>query len=81
MKKISCLTAILLSVLYVNAQSNKQVEDGLFKINLLAPGVSYEVGVADKTTLTLEAFLGFALNGGSDRETSFGLYPGLEARR
>ncbi|WP_156894570.1 hypothetical protein [Maribacter sp. 1_2014MBL_MicDiv] len=29
--------------------------------------------------MNLEAFLGFALNGGIDRETRFGLYPGLEA--
>ncbi|WP_396632040.1 hypothetical protein [Maribacter sp. R86514] len=79
MKKITFLSVILLSAFYANAQSRKLVEDGLFKINLLAPGVSYELGVADKTTLNLEAFLGFALNGGSDRETSFGLYPGLEA--
>ncbi len=79
MKKIIFLSVTLLSAFYANAQSSKLVEDGLFKINLLAPGVSYEIGVADKTTLNLEAFLGFALNGGSDRETSFGLYPGLEA--
>ncbi|MDO6470267.1 hypothetical protein [Maribacter sp. 1_MG-2023] len=79
MKKITFLSIILMSVFYANAQSDKLVEDGLFKANLLAPGVSYELGIGSKTTLNLEAFLGFALNGGSDRETNFGLYPGLEA--
>lgn len=43
------------------------------------PGVSYEFGVAKKTTINLDAIIGFALNGGSNRETSFGLYPGLGA--
>ncbi|WP_340157056.1 hypothetical protein [uncultured Maribacter sp.] len=67
MKKTIFLSAILLSVFHLNAQSTKHVEDGLFKVNALAPGISYELGVADKTTLNLEAFLGFALNGGTDR--------------
>jgi len=79
MKKNIFLSVILLSAFYLNAQSVKHVEDGLFKVNALAPGISYELGVADKTTLNLEAFLGFALNGGTERETRFGLYPGVEA--
>ena len=33
--------------------------------------------VGDKTTLNFEGFLGFALKGGSDGETNFGLYPGI----
>ncbi|MDF4202211.1 hypothetical protein PXD56_04565 [Maribacter sp. SA7] len=79
MKKIIFLSIVVLSTFYVNAQSVGQVEDGLFKINALAPGVSYELGIGAKTTLNAEAFFGFALNGGSDRSTNFGLYPGLEA--
>lgn len=79
MKKIIFLSAMLLTSFYAKAQSGKLVEDKLFKVNALAPGISYELGVADKTTLNLEAFLGLALNGGSDRSTNFGLYPGLEA--
>ena len=79
MKKVIFLLVILLSAFYVNAQSGKLVEDGLFKINALAPGVSYELGVGSKTTLNLEGFLGFALNGGFGRDTDFGLFPGLAA--
>lgn len=79
MKKIIALSAILMFSFSLFAQNGRQVEDGLFKANLLAPGVSYELGIGAKTTLNLEAFLGFALNGGSDRDTNFGLYPGLEA--
>lgn len=79
MKKLICFTVIVMSALCINAQSNKLVEDGLFKINALAPGVSYELGVGSKTTLNLEGFLGFALNGGSGRDTNFGLFPGLAA--
>ena len=79
MKK-SCLFAIVFSAIaYLNAQSNRIVEDGLFKINALLPGVSYEFGVDERTTINLDATIGFALNGGSDRETSFGLYPGFGA--
>lgn len=79
MKKIICIVAILMSTFYSNAQSGQLVEDGLFKINALAPGVSYELGLGSKTTLNFEGFLGFELNGGSDRETNFGLYPGIGA--
>ncbi|TLP75464.1 hypothetical protein [Maribacter sp. ACAM166] len=67
------------SSFYITAQSTNQVEDRLFKINALAPGVSYELGVGSKTSLNFEGFLIFALNGGSDRETDFGLYPGVGA--
>ena len=79
MKKLICFTVIVMFAFCINAQSNKLVEDGLFKINALAPGVSYELGVGSKTTLNLEGFLGFALNGGSGRDTNFGLFPGLAA--
>ncbi|MDB4292969.1 hypothetical protein N9954_06125 [Maribacter sp.] len=62
-----------------SAQSSKHVEAGLFKINALTPGVSYEFGVGKDFTLNLDALLGFALNGGSDRDTEFGLFPGIQA--
>ena len=79
MKTSFLVVVVFSSIAYVNAQSNRRVEDGLFKINALLPGISYEFGVDDRTTINLDAVIGFALNGGSNRETSFGLYPGLGA--
>lgn len=79
MKKMFGLTVILMSAIYVNAQSDKLVEDGLFKINALLPGVSYEMGVGERTTINAEAIIGFALQGASNVETEFGLYPGFAA--
>ena len=67
------------SVIWVYAQSDKKVENGLFKVNALLPGVSYELGIAETSTLNFEAIIGFAINGGSDRDTEFGIYPGLQA--
>jgi len=51
MKKIIFLFFILLSAFNVNAQSSRQVEDGLFKINAIALRVFYELGVGAKTAL------------------------------
>ena len=79
MKKIIYFVAILMSAFYSNAQSSQLVEDGIFKINLLLPGVSYELGVGNRTTINAEAIIGFALRGASDVETQFGLYPGFAA--
>lgn len=66
-----------MSAVCVIAQSNKQVEDGIYKINALLPGVSYEIGVGNTTTINAEAIIGFALRGASNVETEFGIYPGL----
>lgn len=73
------LVFLTLTTFCATAQFSKNVEDGLFKINALAPGVSYELGVGSNITINAEAFLGFALFGGTDRETRFGLYPGIAA--
>jgi hypothetical protein len=55
------------------------VEAGLFKVNALFPGVSYELGIAQNATLNFEAIVGFALNGGSNRRTEYGIFPGVMA--
>lgn len=54
MKKV--LTFLLLiSMSLLTAQSIQNVEKSLFKINALAPGVSYELGVGLNATLNFEA--------------------------
>ncbi len=65
----------LLCVALLAAQSGKNVAPQLFKVNALAPGVSYELGVGRNTTLDFGLFFGFAARGGSDRDTEFGLFP------
>lgn len=80
MRKINIVVLlVVLPIFWSNLYSQKQVEDGLFKVNALSPGVSYEFGVGDKSTVNLEAIIGFAVNGGSNRDTEFGIFPGIQA--
>ena len=73
------ISALLLFSLLSFAQTSKNVEDGLFKINALTPGVSYELGIGKDLSLNFDALIGFALNGGTGRDTEFGLFPGVQA--
>ncbi len=76
----SLLCALFVSAFFsAHAQSDKNVEKGLFKVNALYPGVSYELGVGKNTTFNFDAVILFALRGGSDRDTEFGLFPGVGA--
>ncbi len=79
MKNIYILWFLIVPMIWCNAQSTKKVENGLFKVNALLPGVSYELGVGSNSTLNFEAVVGFSVNGGSNRDTEFGIYPGLQA--
>lgn len=79
MRKIGLLLVLFLSVILGYTQSSRQVEDGLFKVNALLPGISYELGIANKATITFEGFIAFTLEGGTNRSTEFGIYPGLQA--
>ncbi len=79
MRKIVLLCVLVLPIVFCYAQAAKQVEDGLFKVNALLPGVSYEFGVGNASTISLEGIVGFALNGGSGRSTEFGIFPAVQA--
>jgi hypothetical protein len=61
----------------VIAQSDKNVEKQIFRINALTPGVTYEVGIGNNSTLNFDLNLAFEINGGSGRSTEFGLFPSL----
>jgi len=39
---------------------DKKVEDHLFKVNIIIPGLEYEMGLSQKTTLNLRLGTGFA---------------------
>lgn len=77
--KNAIIPILLFASLFANSQTDNVVENGLFKINALVPGVSYEFGVGRASTVNVEAFTGFAVRGGSDRTTEFGIYPGVQA--
>ncbi|HSP12717.1 MAG TPA: hypothetical protein VLO29_09340, partial [Salegentibacter sp.] len=51
------------------------VEDGLLSLNILAPGLEYEYGLTNSTTLDLRAGTGFAYWKSSYFGEDFGVYP------
>ncbi|MEH6406876.1 MAG: DUF3575 domain-containing protein [Leeuwenhoekiella sp.] len=76
MKLLKCL-AFLVFIFSVKciAQNDRSVEKGLFKVNFLTPGLAYEIGLSDFSTLHLEAGSGFIISGGSNRNTDFSFFP------
>ncbi|MGB6153425.1 MAG: hypothetical protein WBG48_15705 [Pricia sp.] len=78
--KNSLLYVLFVSAFFsVNAQSGKNVEKGLFKVNALIPGVSYELGVGTNTSFNFDVGILLALEGGTNVKTEFGLFPTLGA--
>jgi hypothetical protein len=74
MKKLILLSFCFCSFLTINAQDQPSVEDGLFSVNILTPGLEYEYGLTNSTTLDLRAGSGFAYRKGTFEE-GFGVYP------
>lgn len=77
MKRI--LVLVFLCSYGVLAQNNSNVERGLFKVNALAPGVTYELGVGLNSTLVFDFLVGLEVEGGSRRSTTVELFPTLGA--
>lgn len=72
----NCLLLVLLiSYSLVFSQSSKQVEDNQFAINILLPGVLYEVGINKHATIASELTMGFAYRESTYYEDGFGIYP------
>jgi hypothetical protein len=74
MKKLLLLSLCLFSFLFINAQDQPTVEDGLLSVNFLLPGLEYETALFDETTLDFRVGAGFGLSGGSDRDTEYGIF-------
>ena len=74
MKKLLLLTFCLFSFISVSAQDQASVEDGLFSVNILTPGLEYEFGLSNASTLDLRTGTGFAYHKGMFGE-GFGIYP------
>lgn len=60
---------------FVNAQSSKNVENHQISLNILLPGVVYEAGISQNSTLTAELTLGFQYRESTFLEDGFGVYP------
>ena len=73
MKKL-LLLAFGLFCFSLSAQKIAKVEDNLLSINILTPGLEYEIGVSDASTVDLRAGTGFAYHKNWYTE-GFGIYP------
>ncbi|WP_394970401.1 hypothetical protein [uncultured Croceitalea sp.] len=76
-------TFLILSILItfsLRGQTDIYVEKNQFKINFLAPSLEYEKSTGQSTTLNFEIGTGFALRGGSERSTEFGIFPYVEGQ-
>ena len=77
MKKFIFFSLCLFSLNCAEAQNQTSVEDGILSLNLLTPGIEYEHGLTNKTTLNLRGGTGFAYlksSAGNGFE-GFGIYP------
>jgi hypothetical protein len=79
MKKYFLIITCLAFSQYANAQDSYSVNKSLFKINILAPGFTYERGVSKNSTVCLDAnlSLGFVIR---RNETSFPVTPFLRGQ-
>lgn len=57
------------------AQSGKNVENHQLTLNALLPGIIYEQGLSQNSTIAAEATMGFAYVESSFTDDGFGIYP------
>lgn len=57
---------LVIFVIGAQAQSNRNVEDGIFKINAILPGINFELGVGQQSALNFELGLIPDWNGALD---------------
>ena len=53
---------LIIFLISVSCQAQKNVEDNQFKINFINPGLEYEFGIAQNQTLDFSAGLQFVAN-------------------
>ncbi|WP_318311709.1 hypothetical protein [Flagellimonas crocea] len=75
MKTISSLLLFLSIGVVGIAQSVKKVEDYQLTLNVLLPGIIYEKGLSQNSTITAEATMGFGYRESDFVESGFGIYP------
>lgn len=64
MKNLLVIVLLVSFSVSIYAQKSKNVEKNQFKINLINPGVEYEVGIGTNQTINLGLGLQFAASGG-----------------
>ncbi|CAN0591618.1 unnamed protein product [Ectocarpus sp. 12 AP-2014] len=79
MKNIYLFCLVVAPIIWCNAQSPDNVEDALFKVNALTPGVSYEIGVGNDFTMNFDALVGIAGGSRGPNDVNVGIFPGLQA--
>lgn len=75
MKTISSLLLCLSIGAIGIAQSAKNVENNQLTLNVLLPGIIYEHGLSQNSTIAAEATMGFAYVESSFTDDGFGIYP------
>lgn len=75
MEKIFLLCFCFFSLISIHAQDQASVENGLLSVNILTPGLEYEYGLSNYTTLDLRAGIGLAYGKNSYSGEGFGIYP------
>jgi hypothetical protein len=76
MKERLLFSFCLFSFLTINAQQDQaSVEDGLFSVNILTPGLEYEYRLTNSTTLDARVGTGFAYWKNTYFGEDFGIYP------
>jgi len=75
------LMALLLCGFYVTAQFGKNCEIRQFKINLINPGIEYEMGLGVNTTLDVKAGMQIAIDPAvAEPLKDFGFFPAVAAQ-
>ncbi|KPM30611.1 Hypothetical protein I595_3105 [Croceitalea dokdonensis DOKDO 023] len=62
-------------IIAVHAQKDKRVEASQFTLDVFLPGASYEMGIAENSTISLSGALGFAYRESAFFESGYGVYP------
>ena len=75
MKTITSFLLFLSVSNIIMAQSGKNVENHQLTLNVLLPGIIYEQGLSQNSTLVAEATIGFAYRESDFLESGLGIYP------
>ncbi len=75
MKTISSLILLLSIGVTAIAQTGKSVENHQLTLNVLLPGIIYEQGLSQNSTIAAEATMGFAYVESNYLDSGIGIYP------
>lgn len=75
MKKTLVIICMTFSMLGIAQNDATSVKGQMFKAKLFMPGIEYEIGLTQKTSLNLAIGTGLSVIGGSNRDTEFGVFP------